>query len=130
MEMKDDNKANILDLLRTPNMRKKTLAMCFNWFACGLCFYGLTQYVSNLGGDLFVNVAVSGNHRNSSVHIQCYSKTLGKRESNLCLQSKGTSSKSFGLTVSPLKGSSFCSYTRIFLSRVFNICGKSFDLDT
>lgn len=66
MEMKDDNKANILDLLRTPNMRKKTLAMCFNWFACGLCFYGLTQYVSNLGGDLFVNVAVSGNHRNSS----------------------------------------------------------------
>lgn len=79
MEMKDDNKANILDLLRTPNMRKKTLAMCFNWFACGLCFYGLTQYVSNLGGDLFVNVAVSGNHRNSSVHLQCYSKTLGKR---------------------------------------------------
>lgn len=60
MKMEEEKKANILDLLRTPNMRCKTLSMCFNWFACGLCFYGLTQYVSNFGGNVFVNVAISG----------------------------------------------------------------------
>jgi len=60
LEMSEEKKAGILDLLRTPNMRKKTLAMCFNWMACGLCFYGLAQYVSTIGGNIFVNVALAG----------------------------------------------------------------------
>uniref|UniRef100_A0A1B6KGK7 Major facilitator superfamily (MFS) profile domain-containing protein n=1 Tax=Graphocephala atropunctata TaxID=36148 RepID=A0A1B6KGK7_9HEMI len=56
----EGKKPNIIDLLRTPNMRKKTLAMCFNWMACGLGFYGLAQYISTIGGNIFINVAVSG----------------------------------------------------------------------
>lgn len=60
MEMSEEKKASIVDLLRTPNMRKKTLAMSFNWMACGLCFYGLAQYVSTIGGNIFVNVALAG----------------------------------------------------------------------
>lgn len=56
----EEKKANILDLLRTPNLRKKTLAMCYNWMACGLGFYGLAQYVSTIGGNVFVNVALAG----------------------------------------------------------------------
>lgn len=53
------SKGNILDLLRTPNMRTKTLAMWFNWFVCGLAFFGVSQYVGQIGGDIFSNVALS-----------------------------------------------------------------------
>lgn len=63
LKKKVDNKpiakGNFFDLLRTPNMRSKTCFMCFNWFVCGLTFFGLAQYISQLGGDIFTNVAVS-----------------------------------------------------------------------
>lgn len=53
------SKGNILDLFRTPNMRSKTIYMCFNWFVCGLTFFGVAQYVGHTGGDIFTNVAIS-----------------------------------------------------------------------
>lgn len=53
------SKGNISDLLRTPNMRTKTLAMWFSWFVCGLTFFGVSQYVGQIGGDIFTNVAIS-----------------------------------------------------------------------
>lgn len=56
----EDNKGNVFDLFRTPNLRKKTLAVFFNWMVCGLCFYGLAQYMGEIGGNIFVNVASSG----------------------------------------------------------------------
>lgn len=56
----DGNKGNVFDLFRTPNLRKKTLAVFFNWAVCGLCFYGLAQYMGEIGGNIFVNVASSG----------------------------------------------------------------------
>lgn len=56
----DENKGNLFDLFRTPNLRKKTLAVFFNWMVCGLCFYGLAQYMGEIGGNIFVNVASSG----------------------------------------------------------------------
>lgn len=52
-------KGNIWDLLRTPNMRVKTLAMWFSWFVCGLAFFGVSQYIGQIGGDIFTNVAAS-----------------------------------------------------------------------
>ncbi|XP_067000200.2 organic cation transporter protein [Anabrus simplex] len=51
---------NMLDLFRTPNMRVKTLCIYYNWMVCGLCFFGLAQYIGHVGGDIFINVAVSG----------------------------------------------------------------------
>lgn len=53
------SRGNIIDLVRTPNMRKKTIAMCFNWFVCGLSFFGVAQYIGQSDGNIFVNVAVS-----------------------------------------------------------------------
>lgn len=50
---------NILDLLRTPNMRLNTLVMWFNWCVIGLCFYGMAQYAGQIGGDIFLNVGLS-----------------------------------------------------------------------
>lgn len=53
------SKGNLWDLFRTPNMRTKTLCMCFNWFCCGLGFFGLAQYIGQAVGNIFTNVAIS-----------------------------------------------------------------------
>lgn len=45
----ESNKANIIDLVRTPVMRMYTIAIGFNWFLCGLCFYGVSQFIGQLG---------------------------------------------------------------------------------
>ncbi|XP_063902776.1 organic cation transporter protein-like [Zophobas morio] len=50
---------NIMDLVRTPTMRMYTMCIGFNWFVCGLCFFGSAQYIGQLGGNIFVNVALS-----------------------------------------------------------------------
>lgn len=52
-------KGTAFDLIRTKNMRIKTVCMNFNWFVCGLCFFGVSQYVGETGGNIFKNVAIS-----------------------------------------------------------------------
>ncbi|XP_014251431.1 organic cation transporter protein-like [Cimex lectularius] len=58
-EEKPAEKVGILGLFRTPNMRKKTLVVWVNWSNVGLCFFGLEQYLSQVGGNIFANVAIS-----------------------------------------------------------------------
>ncbi|XP_046625512.1 organic cation transporter protein-like isoform X2 [Neodiprion virginianus] len=53
-------KPSFVDLLKTPNMRKKSIAIFFNWMICGMGLFGITQYLGQVGGDIFVNFAVSG----------------------------------------------------------------------
>lgn len=53
-------KGKITDLFRLPNLRKRTLAIAYNWMTCSYCFYGVAQFISHLTGDIFINVAVSG----------------------------------------------------------------------
>ncbi|CRK99712.1 CLUMA_CG012990, isoform A [Clunio marinus] len=50
---------NFLDLFRSKSMRLKTICMNFNWFVCGLCLFGVSQYVGESGGNIFLNVALS-----------------------------------------------------------------------
>jgi MFS family permease len=50
---------NIFDLVRTPIIRTYTICVGFNWFVCGLCFFGSAQYIGQLGGNIFINVALS-----------------------------------------------------------------------
>ncbi|XP_047990624.1 organic cation transporter protein-like [Leguminivora glycinivorella] len=52
-------KGTIVDLFRTPNIRKNILAMAYNWLTCSYCFYGVSQYVGQLSGNVFINVAAS-----------------------------------------------------------------------
>ncbi|XP_038058414.1 organic cation transporter protein-like [Patiria miniata] len=49
-----------IDLFRTPNMRKKTLNIFFNWFVNSLVYYGLSLSTSALGVDDYVAAFVSG----------------------------------------------------------------------
>ncbi|XP_063906466.1 organic cation transporter protein-like [Zophobas morio] len=55
----DQQAGNIVDLFRTPIIRMYTICIGFNWFASGLCFFGGAQYIGQLGGNIFVNVALS-----------------------------------------------------------------------
>lgn len=57
---KNNEKYNITHLFRTPNLRLKTIYVSVNWFVCGMCFFGLAQYMGHLDGNIFINVAVSG----------------------------------------------------------------------
>lgn len=52
-------KGNFFDLFRTKNIRMKSICMNFNWFVCGICFFGVSQYVGETGGNVFKNVALS-----------------------------------------------------------------------
>lgn len=55
-----ENKASFLDLFCTPNMRKKSLSIFFNWVVCGMGLFGMAQYIGHVGGNVFLNFALSG----------------------------------------------------------------------
>ncbi|KAL4702081.1 hypothetical protein ACJJTC_002280 [Scirpophaga incertulas] len=59
IEKNNLKKGTILDLVRFPNLRKNIIAMSFNWLTCSYCFYGVSQYVGQLSGNMFINVAAS-----------------------------------------------------------------------
>ncbi|XP_077295935.1 organic cation transporter protein-like isoform X2 [Arctopsyche grandis] len=52
-------KGNLFDLFKTPNLRRNTICMTFNWLVCGFGYFGVSQYIGKLAGNIFVNVAVS-----------------------------------------------------------------------
>lgn len=56
---KTEDHASFIALFRTPRLRARTLAICFNWFVCGLCFFGVSQYIGQVSGNIFTNVAIS-----------------------------------------------------------------------
>ncbi|XP_070532061.1 organic cation transporter protein-like isoform X2 [Ptychodera flava] len=77
-----EEKGAILDLLRLPNMRKKTLILFYNWLVNTLIYYGLVFNTSNLGGNDYVNCFLAG-----AVEIPAYglglfimdTKRMGRR---------------------------------------------------
>ncbi|GJQ74449.1 hypothetical protein Trydic_g21319 [Trypoxylus dichotomus] len=58
--VESNSSAGILDLFRTAKMRKITLLLSVIWFTVYLIYYGLVLNVGNIGGDLYVNSALSG----------------------------------------------------------------------
>lgn len=50
----------IMDLLRTPNMRIRTLCIAYNWFKDGLVFYGIEYYLGRMSENVLTNVTMSG----------------------------------------------------------------------
>ncbi|XP_077863789.1 organic cation transporter protein-like [Saccoglossus kowalevskii] len=49
-----------VDLLRYPNMRKKTVIMFYSWITATLVYYGISFDTSSLGGNPYVNTFISG----------------------------------------------------------------------
>ncbi|XP_022621679.1 solute carrier family 22 member 2-like [Seriola dumerili] len=56
----DSPSASLLDLIRTPNMRKHTFILMFNWFTSGVVYQGLIMRVGIAGGDVYIDFLISG----------------------------------------------------------------------
>lgn len=59
-ETKQEERAKFSSVLKTPNLRKRTLLLCVNWLICGVTFYGFTQYLGQIGSNIYFTVAVGG----------------------------------------------------------------------
>ncbi|XP_039222219.1 solute carrier family 22 member 6-A-like [Crotalus tigris] len=58
-KMKEDlasmtSKTSLLDLVRTPTMRRISLCVCFVWFSTSFAYYGLVMDLQNFGGDIYL----------------------------------------------------------------------------
>lgn len=52
--------AGTTDLFKTPNLRNKTLNVCFCWFANSIAYYGLTLSTVKLEGNPYLIIAILG----------------------------------------------------------------------
>ncbi|XP_042316019.1 solute carrier family 22 member 15-like [Sceloporus undulatus] len=57
---KDDSAPGVLNLVRHPVLRWRTVILMYIWYVCSLVYYGLTLNAGELGGNLYLNVALSG----------------------------------------------------------------------
>ncbi|XP_042359804.1 solute carrier family 22 member 2-like [Plectropomus leopardus] len=51
---------SVLDLIRTPNIRKHTFILMFNWFISSLVYQGLIMWVGITGGNVYIDFLISG----------------------------------------------------------------------
>uniref|UniRef100_A0A6J0TRT0 Solute carrier family 22 member 15-like isoform X1 n=2 Tax=Pogona vitticeps TaxID=103695 RepID=A0A6J0TRT0_9SAUR len=57
---KDDSASGVLNLVKHPILRWRTVILMYIWYVCSLVYYGLTLNAGELGGNLYLNVALSG----------------------------------------------------------------------
>ncbi|XP_048361538.1 solute carrier family 22 member 15-like isoform X2 [Sphaerodactylus townsendi] len=57
---KDDSTAAVLNLVQHPVLRWRTVILMYIWYVCSLVYYGLTLNAGELGGNLYLNVALYG----------------------------------------------------------------------
>lgn len=56
----DDDSAGMLDLFKTPNLRKKTLNVMLCWFANSIVYYGLSLSTGTLKGNPYFMLFIMG----------------------------------------------------------------------
>ncbi|XP_066476717.1 solute carrier family 22 member 15-like [Tiliqua scincoides] len=57
---KDDSAPGVLNLVKNPVLRWRTVILVYIWFVCSFVYYGLTLNAGELGGNLYLNVALYG----------------------------------------------------------------------
>uniref|UniRef100_A0A2D4HCG0 Major facilitator superfamily (MFS) profile domain-containing protein n=1 Tax=Micrurus lemniscatus lemniscatus TaxID=129467 RepID=A0A2D4HCG0_MICLE len=57
---KDDSTPGVLNLVTHPILRWRTVILMYIWYVCSFVYYGLTLNAGELGGNLYLNVALSG----------------------------------------------------------------------
>jgi OCT family organic cation transporter-like MFS transporter 4/5 len=53
VDFKDKIDNSFFDLIKYPSIRTKFISLCFLWFSCTGCYYGLDINIKNLNGDLY-----------------------------------------------------------------------------
>ncbi|XP_016986191.1 organic cation transporter protein [Drosophila rhopaloa] len=77
-------KGTMLDLFRTPFLRVKTICMANNWLVVCMVYYGTAQYVSKLGGNIFVsNLIAAGVGVPGTCLCVLMTKFLGRKKTLL-----------------------------------------------
>lgn len=56
---KGNSSGSCVDLVRTPNLRMKSLNIFFNWFVNSFVYYGLCFFTNDLGGNPFLNFLIA-----------------------------------------------------------------------
>ncbi|XP_066270962.1 organic cation transporter protein-like [Branchiostoma lanceolatum] len=57
---KNEKLYTFIDLFRTPNLRKWTINIFFNWIVNTFVYYGISLNTAALSGNLYLNFAISG----------------------------------------------------------------------
>ncbi|XP_048801002.1 solute carrier family 22 member 15-like isoform X4 [Lagopus muta] len=57
---KDESPPGILHLIKHPVLRWRTVILMYIWYVCSFVYYGLTLNAGELGGNLYLNVALYG----------------------------------------------------------------------
>nr|XP_042710715.1 solute carrier family 22 member 15-like isoform X4 [Chrysemys picta bellii] len=57
---KNDSASGVLNLVKHPVLRWRTIILMYIWYVCSLVYYGLTFNAGELGGNLYLNVALYG----------------------------------------------------------------------
>ncbi|XP_052533993.1 solute carrier family 22 member 15-like isoform X1 [Tympanuchus pallidicinctus] len=57
---KDESPPGILHLVKHPVLRWRTVVLMYIWYVCSFVYYGLTLNAGELGGNLYLNVALYG----------------------------------------------------------------------
>ncbi|NWU05739.1 S22FL protein, partial [Cephalopterus ornatus] len=57
---KDESAPGILNLVKQPVLRWRTILLMYIWYVCSFVYYGLTLNAGELRGNLYLNVALSG----------------------------------------------------------------------
>ncbi|CAL7935731.1 unnamed protein product [Xylocopa violacea] len=80
----DERSYGASDLFKTPNLRKKTLNVCLNWFANSLVYYGLSLNAGNLVGNPFLMMFLSGLVELPSYLLMCFLMDRTGRRCTVC----------------------------------------------
>ncbi|CAK9804073.1 Organic cation transporter protein [Anthophora plagiata] len=80
----EEHSYGALDLFKTPNLRKKTLNVCFNWFANSIVYYGLSLNTGNLVGNPFLMLFLIGLVELPSYILMCFLMDRTGRRCMVC----------------------------------------------
>lgn len=64
---KEIRKSTYLDLFRTKHIAFKTISSIVIWISAGACYFGINQYITFIGSNVFIIVILLGSIQVSPV---------------------------------------------------------------
>ncbi|XP_076371650.1 organic cation transporter protein-like [Tachypleus tridentatus] len=117
-ELEKRSHVTVIDLLRYPNMRKKTINIYLSWFVISFTYYALSLSTNDLGGSPFINFVISGAVEFPAYAVSVFAiNNLGRRK---CMVSTMVVGGLACILTIPIPDS------LLWLRIMFAMCGKFF----